>query len=49
LPADLRHSVLANLATLALLEPRVGMPDPASHREKVGALRRRLEREEVAP
>jgi len=48
LPADLRHSVLANLATLSLLEARLGMPDPAPHRDKVGALRQRLEREEVA-
>ncbi len=46
LAADLRHAVTANLATLSLLEARPGMPDPAPHRQKVSALRGRLEREE---
>jgi hypothetical protein len=45
LDADLRHSVTANLATLSLLEARHGMPDPLPHRERVSALRRRLEEE----
>ena len=43
LPADLRHGVRANLATLALLQARDGMPDPGPHRRTVGDLRRRLE------
>ncbi|MGH9360375.1 MAG: hypothetical protein ACRD2T_00555, partial [Thermoanaerobaculia bacterium] len=32
LPADLRHTVRANLATLSLLGPRPDMPDPRPHR-----------------
>ncbi len=43
LPADLRHGVRANLATLALLQARDGMPDPGPHRRTVSELRRRLE------
>lgn len=43
LAPDLRHSVRGNLATLSLLEPREGMPDPAPHRHSVSDLRRRLE------
>ncbi len=43
LSVELRHDVRANLATLALLEARDGMPDPSPHRRKVSELRRRLE------
>ncbi len=46
LAPDLRHTALANLATLGLLEQRDQMPDPAPHRERVRALRGRLERAE---
>jgi len=42
---ELRHTVLANLATLALLDARPGMPDPAGHRRQVTELRRELEQE----
>jgi hypothetical protein len=41
---ELRHAALGNLATLGLLERRAQMPDPRPHRERVGALRARLER-----
>lgn len=47
LPDDLRHTVLANLATLNLLERRAEMPDPEPHRDRVTALRLRLERREA--
>lgn len=43
LPADLRHGVRSNLATLSLLEPRPAMPDPRPHRALVESLLRRLE------
>jgi len=40
---DLRHTVRGNLATLALLPARDGMPDPTPHREHVARLLGRLE------
>jgi len=43
LDPDLRRTVLSNLAILSLLEARLGMPDPAPHRDAVAAVRRRLE------
>ena len=46
LSPELRHAVRANLATLSLLDPRPALPDPRDHRERVAALRRRLERGE---
>lgn len=45
LSSELRHTVLANLATLALLDFRSGMPDPTGHRQQVAELRRELEQE----
>lgn len=47
LDPELRHTVLSNLATLALLEARPGMPDPTDHRRRVTELRRELEEEET--
>lgn len=44
LAPELRHEALANLATLGLLEMHAQMPDPRPHRERVAALRARLER-----
>lgn len=46
LAPDLRHTALANLVTLGLLEQRAQMPDPRPHRERVIALRSRLEHAE---
>lgn len=46
LPAELRYTVRANLATLSLLEPRFAMPDPRPHRQLVSAFTHRLERQE---
>jgi hypothetical protein len=43
LPAELRHTVMSNLATLSLLEPRAAMPDPRPHRALVASLLRRVE------
>jgi hypothetical protein len=47
LPDDLRQTVLANLATLNLLERRAEMPDPEPHRVRVSELRQRLERRDA--
>ncbi len=43
LSSELRHSVRSNLTTLSLLEPRLAMPDPRSHRTIVIALIHQLE------
>jgi hypothetical protein len=46
LATDHRHAVRANLATLSLMEPVEGMPDPRPHRATIAALLRSLERSE---
>jgi len=46
---ELRHAVRANLALLALIPPRGGMPDPQRARPLVAALLRRLEALEATP
>ncbi|MGO9409634.1 MAG: hypothetical protein ACLQCB_02655 [Spirochaetia bacterium] len=49
LPDELRYSARSGLAALSLLEPRVHMPDPVSHRSLVARLLAELEATEMAP
>lgn len=43
LPAECRHTVRSGLTLLSLIEPRAGMPDPASCRAQVARLLARIE------